>query len=351
MFRLISLQIFSLSDNCFIPFKSTIPDNWVPEKFPSPFLERPNPLCQVAVKELQAYLKNPTDWEYDFGLNQPKGSLRIGKMFGVLVVQNQAKELGYLAAFSGKLANKNHHQKFVPPVFDSLAENSFLNIGMTQLNQLNQQIKQLEKFPKYLTANQLLQTKKSQAKKELAVFKLAMKQKKANRDTQRETIKKEGTAEQLNVLNLRLNKESSRDRKALKKLNKQWKLELAQYQTDLKDNSQEIDLLKAQRKKKSNGLQQQLFESYQFLNSAGESKSLRAIFHDTKPVSGAGECAAPKLLQYAFLHQFKPIALAEFWWGKSPKSAIRQHGHFYPPCEEKCRPILGYMLDNLLSLE
>ncbi len=337
-----------MSNHCFIPFKALIPDEWVPEKFPSPFLERPNALCKVAIDELQDYLKNPIDWTYDFGLNQSEGSLRIGKMFGVLVVQNQAKELGYLAAFSGKLANKNHHQKFVPPVFDSLTKNSFLNIGMAELNTINQQIKGLEKTPNWLANNLLLTDKKSQAKKELVELKLEMKQKKINRDNQRQAAKKECSFEQLHLLNIELNKESARDRKALKKLKKQWKLQLEEVEDNLKETSQEIQLLKEQRKKKSNSLQQQLFDAYQFLNHAGESKSLSAIFQDAKRVAGAGECAAPKLLQYAFLHQLKPIALAEFWWGKSPKSAIRQHGHFYQPCEEKCRPILGYMLENLL---
>jgi len=337
-----------LSKNCFIPFQTIIPDYWIPSKFPSPFLEKPHALCKVAVDELQVYLKNPIDWTYDFGLNQPKGSLRIGKMFGVLVVQNQEKELGYLAAFSGKLANKNHHEKFVPPVFDSLTKNSFLNIGMAALSGINQQIKALEAAPNWLAANQLLKEKETLAKKEIEAFKLALKQRKINRANQRQLAKKACTVDQLHSLNMELDQESSRDRKAIKKLKKQWALQLQLYKENLKEYSQEIKLLKEQRKKKSNGLQQQLFESYQFLNQEGESKSLRAIFQDAKPVSGAGECAAPKLLQYAFLHQLKPIALAEFWWGKSPKSAIRQHGHFYPPCEEKCRPILGHMLRDLL---
>lgn len=337
-----------MSTNFFIPFKESIPEYWIPQRFPSPFVEKPNNLCRVAVAELQEYLKNPIDWEYDFGLNQPVGSLRIGKMFGVLVVQNAVGELGYLAAFSGKLANKNHYQKFVPPVFDSLEDNSFLNLGMAELNTINQKIKQFEKSPKWLTANELLSEKKNQAKKEIEDWKLEMKSRKSNRDQQRQAAKRACTAEQFHLLNIQLNKESTKDRKAFKLLSKQWKKELDKSQTDLKEVSQEIESLKEQRKKKSNGLQKQLFESYQFLNQAGEPKSLTAIFKDSKPVSGAGECAAPKLLQHAFLNQLKPIALAEFWWGKSPKSAIRQHGHFYPPCEEKCRPILGYMLENLL---
>ena len=75
-----------------------------------------------------------------------------------------------------------------------------------------------------------------------------------------------------------------------------------------------------------------------------------SIFDHTEskiPPAGAGECAAPKLLQYAYLNKLKPIAMAEFWWGKSPSSEIRKHKQFYPSCRGKCEPILGHMLEGL----
>ena len=68
--------------------------------------------------------------------------------------------------------------------------------------------------------------------------------------------------------------------------------------------------------------------------------------HKTPP-AGAGECAAPKLLQQAYLHGWKPIAMAEFWWGNSPKAEIRHHGYYYPACKGKCEPILQHMLQGL----
>ncbi|RZJ17244.1 MAG: pseudouridylate synthase, partial [Acinetobacter sp.] len=68
------------------------------------------------------------------------------------------------------------------------------------------------------------------------------------------------------------------------------------------------------------------------------------------PPAGAGECAAPKLLQYAFQHHFKPLALTEFWWGQSPKSATWKHKHFYAPCKEKCGPILKHMLEGIYGI-
>jgi tRNA pseudouridine32 synthase / 23S rRNA pseudouridine746 synthase len=74
------------------------------------------------------------------------------------------------------------------------------------------------------------------------------------------------------------------------------------------------------------------------------------IFKPTRegrPIAGSGECAAPKLFQYAFQHDLHPIALAEFWWGESPKTEVRIHGHYYPACRGKCEPILGFMLQGL----
>ncbi|PWJ43727.1 RluA family pseudouridine synthase [Sediminitomix flava] len=108
--------------------------------------------------------------------------------------------------------------------------------------------------------------------------------------------------------------------------------------------------LKKARKEKSSSLQKRFFQEYQFLNTKLEKKGLFEIFslnHNEKPPSASGECAAPKLLQYAFQHHLKPIAIAEFWWGIPPKSGEKEHGKFYPACKEKCVPILGHMLEGL----
>lgn len=110
-----------------------------------------------------------------------------------------------------------------------------------------------------------------------------------------------------------------------------------------------VEQLQNERKKKSVQLQQELFDQYHFLNKKMESKSLYAIFEDygkNKPASGAGECAAPKLLHYAFKHGMNPLAIAEFWWGESSKAGDRKHKNYYPACNDKCRPILGYMLSE-----
>lgn len=226
--------------------------------------DEPHPLCRVAATQLQHHLHSQQEWYHNFGLADDQIEI-IGKMFGVLVVETPQNEIGYLAAFSGKLAGGNHHAKFVPPVYDLLAPNSFLNNGMATLTQLSQQIKDLKE--------------------------------------------KKAAPEQINSL-------------------------------------------KAVRKSHSVALQKEIFEHYHFLNQAGEEKSLNEIFKTAaykNPPAGAGECAGPKLLQYAFKHNLKPLALAEFWWGQSPKSTTWKHGHFYACCKEKCTPILAHMLVGMAN--
>jgi tRNA pseudouridine32 synthase/23S rRNA pseudouridine746 synthase len=114
-------------------------------------------------------------------------------------------------------------------------------------------------------------------------------------------------------------------------------------------SSYEIITLKEKRKQQSIALQQRLFENYHFLNFTGKSKNLLEIFESSShayPPSAAGECAAPKLLQYAIQNELKPIALAEFWWGSSIQNKEMIHADFYPACKDRCRPILEYMLED-----
>jgi tRNA pseudouridine32 synthase / 23S rRNA pseudouridine746 synthase len=244
-----------------IPYTTDISDTELPEKLNDPFMvhQQPHELVNRAVTQLQEHLKTQTEWQHNFGLEEDNLNKPVGKMFGVLVVQTLANDLGFLAAFSGKLADANHHSYFVPPVFDSLNENEFLNRGMRALKVINDQLKEIE----------------------LAGCKAAS-----------EYLK-----------------------------------------------------LKEKRKAHSQALQNQLFEAYKFLNSSGQTKTPNQLFDN--PPAGAGECAAPKLLQYAYTHQLKPLAIAEFWWGAptSLGNTKRIHQQFYPACDEKCSRILDWMLN------
>ena len=112
--------------NCFIPFKKEITGIELPTLFTFPFYYQAHNIVKLAAQQLQEYLITQTEWKHNFGLNQNDTGLVIGKMFGVLVVENAEKQLGFLAAYSGKLADSNEHTYFVPPVYDMLEKRWFL---------------------------------------------------------------------------------------------------------------------------------------------------------------------------------------------------------------------------------
>lgn len=247
----------------FTPFNQSVSQDGIPEKFTLFLSGTPHPLCLVAIQDLQEYLQTQQDWKHNFGLASEGDGLIVGKMFGVLVVQTQKGEIGYLSAFSGKLAGSNRHSKFVPPIFDLLSEDGFLKPGMESLAAITQTIKDL-------------------------------------------------------------------------------------HTSATNESHLEITRLKAKRKRQSVALQQQIFEQYHFINKAGISKGVYELFAEFKnPPAGAGECAGPKLLQYAFQQHMRPLAMAEFWWGQSPKSTQWKHGEYYACCKEKCEPILAHMLQGI----
>lgn len=335
---------------CFIPFEESMDNYVLPEKFTFPFYYEPHPLSLLAAKKLQNYIKNQSDWDHNFYTKEGEEAPAIGKMFGVLVVQTQDKGLGYLAAFSGKLANENHHPMFVPPVFDMLKEDGFFVTGVKVINRINQEIKSLEENPEYLAYQQYLKNETELVETRLAFKRQQMKQDKNRRKAERELGKKNLSTEAFKRLEQALKDESLGQQYYYKQLVKFWKARLRMTQEGLELYQNQLDALKEARKTKSAALQKQLFNQYVFLNKDKEEKSLYEIFLPTindVPPAGAGECAAPKLLQYAFLHDMKPIALAEFWWGESPKSEIRKEGYFYPACRGKCEPILGHMLAGI----
>lgn len=316
------------------PFKTNILGISLPEKFTFPFYYEPHELSIIAANELQNYLESQTDFEHNFGLDATQKSLIIGKMFGVLVCRNENGKLGYLAAFSGKLADSNHHEKFVPTVYDMLNENDFYKIGENELNQITKEIEVLEQNQDYKKTQENLKKIQNEAEIDLNSQKEVMK-------VQKELRTEKRTNPNCNIDEL--NKESQLEKILFKKMTAYWNYKIADAQKELNSHLEKINTKKEIRSLKSAQLQQQLFDSYAFLNQYQKSKSLGEIFENNPP-AGAGECAAPKLLHYAFQNNLKPIAMAEFWWGTSPKSEIRKHGQFYPACTGKCEPILKHML-------
>ncbi len=321
----------------------------LPQQFTFPFYYQPHQLSVLAAEDLQRYLASQTDFEHNFGLTPNAKGLVIGKMFGVMVVQHNNGDLGYLAAFSGKLAENNYHKGFVPTVYNTLDATGFYKKGEAALNLLNAEIDTLENASELEAATIALQNAKAQYNNELAAFKADIKIKKKARDLKRNTARTSLNTKAFETLEASLKKESIYYHFRLKDLKKAWDAKIALAAQHLDTLANPITLLREKRAALSAALQKQLHEQYRFLNAEGVTKDLLDIFKDAMvpPPAGSGECAAPKLFQYAYEHDFKPIAMAEFWWGASPKSEVRKHKQFYPSCRSKCEPILGHMMQGL----
>ena len=316
-------------------FESPIDHIELPDKFTCPFHYIPHPLCIIAAKEVQEYLSTQTRWQEE---------LQKGKMFGVLIVRTPHHKTGYLAAFSGNLAGKNTHPFFVPPVYDLLAPQGFFKMEEARISAINARIKEVQADAHYQDLLRQIEEKKKCFQNERAEARNAFKNAKETRKKRRETGKPD-EAELAAMI-----KESQFQKAELKRLEHSQKAQLAGLQKEAALFTDQVEQLKSERKKRSAALQQKLFGQFRMLNARGEEKDLYEIFKPTVqkvPPAGAGECAAPKLLQYAYLNHLIPVAMAEFWWGDSPKTEIRHHGYYYPACKGKCEPILKHMLQGL----
>ena len=340
-------------DPCFTYFTSPIENHSLPERFTFPFYYQPHPLCMIAAEQLQNHLATHDQWQHNFGLSADPNNI-IGKMFGVLLVKNAQGELGFLSAFSGKLAEQNHIQGFVPPVFDLLAQDSFFLADKVAINKLNEEIKELENTPKFLVLTQQLITLEAEHAQQLSALRSELVENRKTRKKQRQALQSISDKHQDKIITDKglqeLAQQSVFDKWRLKELSEHSQQSIWQRQVKVNEFTDQIVECKLQRKTLSAGLQNRIFSQYQFLNKKREPKSLLDIFADTAlktPPAGAGECAAPKLLQYAFKHQLTPLAMAEFWWGASPKSEVKRHQQYYPACTGKCQPILKHMLAGM----
>lgn len=271
-------------------------------------------------------------------------------MFGVLVVQAEDGKLGYLAGFSGAIDGRNEFPGFVPPVFDLLNPQGFFKVGEQQLNELNTAIRKLEKSKELEEATDKVRLLEDEMRLVLTDWKDRMKVGKKERKEQRTRAEATLTGKDLEARLEELNRNSQLEKIDYKKAVSAQAKNVDQAKELLDGLLNPILTLKQQRKEQSARLQLEIFDQFRLLNLKGEVKTVPEIFRalgQEVPPAGAGDCAGPKLLQYAFQQNLKPIALAEFWWGVSPKSEVRKHKQFYPPCRSKCAPIMTHMLKYL----
>lgn len=307
----------------------------LPKRFTYPFAYTPHRLCVEAATQVQAYVALQKEW---------LAELAFGKMFGVLVVRNKENEIGFLAAFSGQLAGSAEHEFFVPAVFDYLQPDGYFKTHEALISEVNHKIANIKKSQEKADAMKLLADVRQNAENEICNYQIFLKESKNRRDSLRAScgLSAEQDAE--------LIRESQFQKAELKRLKQNWADRIAIAKTKLDSFENEIADLKTKREQMSYDLQHWLFKQFVFLNGNGEKADLLQIFESSTqplPPSGAGECCAPKLLQFAFVHGYEPLCMAEFWWGDSPKQEVRHQGEFYPACKGKCEPILRFMLQGL----
>ncbi len=306
-------------------FKNNIVHISVPQQFTYPFYYTAHPLCVMAAEEVQAYLQSRTDWHKE---------LQRGKMFGVLVVKDKDGKLGFLSAFSGNLAGSNLHDYFVPPVYDLLNPNGYFKEEECQISDINLRIKELEEELENTRNGSYEERTKDMDFDHIAG----------------ELFNHLKAEMEIEISPSDIEDDDAKEEAAIQHLKSGLESLFQNTEEDIEWMTKRIEELKEERKTRSAALQQWIFQQFRMLNAHGAVKDLCEIFAETPqgtPPAGAGECAAPKLLQYAYLQGLQPIAMAEFWWGDSPKGEIRKHGYYYPSCRNKCEPILKFMLQGL----
>lgn len=317
----------------------------------NPFYYIPSKECRQAVQELADWLNGKSSPFCDHPVNPAfRAEIDKGKMFGVLVVEgsgsfgNQHHNLRgsleglYLAAYSGQVCGRADWPEFVPAVFDYLQPDGYFKQHEAEIVKMNNQIEALQGrascssecgIAPHLFSDDPCPVFKKQKRKD---------------ETDEEFIKRR------QYENAELHR---------------WKLRQREREAELKQKEDDVKALKTLRKQKSDDLQRWLFRHFVMMNGRGESKDIIDIFNlgyssfgnrhaslrggldGLLPPSGSGECCEPKLLQYAFTHGLKPVSMAMFWWGDSPKGEVRHHMHFYPACNSKCKPILKWMLQGV----
>ena len=298
--------------------------------------QSPRALAFVAARRVAAYVEQHPELT--------AGEV-CGKMYGVLVVEAPGGCLAFLAAHSGLLGGRNDWPFFVPPVFDAQQSDGHFKTKEREISGMNRRIAELMQRPQLFEARQRLEQVRQQTDRVIAREREEVKARKARRDTMRREQPQMDDATKAMLI-----RESQHDKAQLRRLMKRCEASVAEHQEALDVLEREIAALKRERRESSDALQRWLFDQYVMLNAKGMRRTLIDIFarfNGTLPPAGAGDCCAPKLLQFAYAHKLRPVSLAEFWLGTPPPTEVRRHLQFYPPCRSKCYPILQFMLQGL----
>lgn len=315
------------------------------QPFTNPFRYEPHPLVREAarlvMKRLDRLISDGTlPEEVCRGFSE-------GKMLGVLVCREAPGSDSYcfLAAFSGSVGGQSSVEGFVPPIYDLLDPTGYFKEREAEISALNGQISLAKTDVEF--KRMVLESRKSDRDREIT----DLQAKKSRRKRERELTLKEWDADGLDrlVYTERFVRESQHENAEYKRAKDRWKEVIGPMEAEVNGLEEKIRAMKQQRAAMSEELQKWIFRQYKVMNALGEESSILDIFaaDGLIPPGGTGDCAAPKLLNHAFRHGMEPVTMGEFWYGKSPDTAVRTAGHFYPSCTSKCGPLLKYMLKGL----
>ena len=305
-----------------------------PSEFTDPFRYVPHPAVKTAARLVCERIDADV---------QLAAAFSEGKMLGVLVcrIPDTGKQC-YIAAFSGNVGGRSTIEGFVPPIFDLLAPDGYFKVHEAEITQINLKIQELSSSEEVSASRKKLEA----CIKERDCTILEFREKMAISKTERDALRANGLSQEQEQ---KLICESQFEKAELKRLKTTLQTAVDTAQAELNTMLDEIAQLKKQRAEMSDELQDWIFRQYIVHNALGENLSIAELFagQELTPPGGTGECAAPKLLEYAYRNELLPLAMGEFWYGKASETAVRVHGHFYPSCTSKCGPLLGFMMGGL----
>ena len=314
------------ADECFHPLSY---EGEVPSLLNNPFYYQPSKVTMLAVEETRMAIDSMDEW---------RQVVEGGCMFGVMVVRDSAGHMGYLRAFSGQINGSACWRGWVPPVFDYLQPDGYFKQEEASITSINHRIAQLEQSDEMKASKQRFHT--AQLAANVAI------QQQRERQAEAKRLRDEARANGLPQTEEMI-RESQFLKAEVRRAKQRAEEVLAPLRKDVETLQQRVAMMQQERRERSDKLQDWLFRNTIVTNGEGNSMSMTDIFSrlpQAIPPSGAGECCAPKLLQYALVHGYAPVSWAEFWLGRSPKGEIRHHGNFYPACMGKCYPVLQFML-------
>ncbi|TVQ11236.1 MAG: RluA family pseudouridine synthase [Leptolyngbya sp. DLM2.Bin27] len=264
-----------------------------------------------------------------------------GKMYGVLLVQTPAGDIGVLKAFSGLWQGQAQRPGWVPPIpgRSQLALEEARTLD--QLQAIKDRLLALQQLPDrsvYLR----LQAESTEQRQRLNQI---HRDRKHTRDRQRQTLTASLDGEALATALAALEQASRGDKAERRRFKQRWRDRIAPLEATIQTAEAEIATLKQQRRHLSRQLQAAMHAAYRLTNFAGESAAIETLAQGANLPTGTGDCCAPKLLHAAAQLGLVPLALAEFWWG--PPQGDKQPGNFYGACADRCQPIMGFLLSGL----